>query len=208
MGALATMRPVINQKLRSTWDVVMRPVGRALGRTPLTPDAVTYIGLGLQVGVAWLILEGRLLAAGLLAVAAAFSDTFDGALAKARGQTSKWGAFLDSTTDRLSDALYFLPLAWLYAVAPDGPGRASTVTALLALAALVFSFLVSYAKARAEALGFTCDVGLFERAERLIVIILALIFDLVLIGVAVLAAASAITFVQRMLHVRRQARSA
>lgn len=157
--------------------------------------------------VAVLIVQGRLLAAGLLAIVAGLADALDGALAKAKDRTSKWGAFLDSSTDRLADALYFVPIAWLYGVSPDVPERFSEATALLALVALVGSFLVSYAKARAEALGFDCDVGIAERAERLIVIILSLIFDVVLWGVALLAAATTVTFLQRVWHVRRQSRS-
>lgn len=183
----------------------MRPVGRWLARTKLTADQVTYFGVTLQVVVAWLIIDGRLFVAALVAVAAAFADAFDGALAKAKGTASKWGAFLDSSTDRLADALYFLPIAWLYGVQPDTADRADEWTAGLALAALVFSFLISYTKARAESLGYSCNVGLAERAERLIVIILALALDLVLVGVAILTVAGFITFLQRMAHVRRQA---
>lgn len=196
---------MINSKLRSTWDALMRPVGRGLARTPLTPDAVTYLGVAVQVGVAVLIVQGRLLVAGLVAIVAAVADALDGALAKAQGRSSKWGAFLDSSTDRIADALYFLPLAWLYGVAPDTAGRFSETTALLALVALMGSFLVSYTKARAESLGFDCNVGIAERAERLIVIILALVFDVVPVALGLLCAATAITFLQRMWHVRKQA---
>lgn len=195
---------MINAKLRSGWDRLMTPVGRGLASTPLSPDAVTYAGVGLQVVVALLILDGRLLAAGFVAVAAAFADAFDGALAKAKGRTSRWGAFLDSTTDRLADALYFLPIAWLYGVAPDVASRHSTTTAALALVALVGSFLVSYTKARAESLGFDCNVGIAERAERLIILILALLLDLVPLGVGLLAGLTVITFLQRMWHVHAQ----
>lgn len=186
----------------------MRPVGRWLTRTRLTPDQITYFGVALQFVVAWLIIDGRLLVAGLLAVVAAFADGFDGALAKAKGTASKWGAFLDSSTDRLADALYFLPIAWLYGVRPDTVDRYDEWTAGLALAALVFSFLISYTKARAESLGFDCNVGIAERAERLIVIIVSLIFDIVLIGVAILTVAGLVTFLQRMAHVRKQADAA
>jgi CDP-diacylglycerol---glycerol-3-phosphate 3-phosphatidyltransferase len=202
------MRLVINAKLRRGWDKIMRPVGRFLARTPLSPDAVTYFGVLLQVGCAWLIIDGRLLVAGLLSILAAFADAFDGALAKAKGVASKWGAFLDSTTDRLSDALYLLPIAWLYGVQPDIPSRYDPWVAGLALVACTFSFLVSYSKARAESLGYDCNVGIAERAERLIVIIAALILDLVFVGVALLAAASVVTLLQRMVHVARQARAA
>jgi CDP-diacylglycerol--glycerol-3-phosphate 3-phosphatidyltransferase len=199
------MRRVLNQKLRGGWDRLMRPVGRGLARAGLTPNWITLAGLALHVVLAWLILDGRLLVAGLVAILAAFFDSFDGAVAKARGTTSRFGALLDSTTDRLSDALYFLPLAWLYAVEPDTAEHAETWVAAMSLAALVAGFMVSYVKARAESLGFRCDVGIAERAERLIVIILSLLLDVVPIGVTILAIASTITFVQRLLYVYGQA---
>ncbi|MEA2499811.1 MAG: CDP-diacylglycerol---glycerol-3-phosphate 3-phosphatidyltransferase [Actinomycetota bacterium] len=184
----------------------MRPVGRWLARTPLSPDAVTLLGVLIQAGVAVLIIQGHLLVAGLVAIIAALADALDGALAKAKGQTSRFGALLDSTTDRLADALFFIPIAWLYGVSPDIPGRESHLIAALALTGLVASFLVSYVKGRAEALGFDCNVGIAERAERLIVLILALIFDLVLAGVTILAVLATVTVLQRLVYVRRQSR--
>lgn len=196
---------MLDQKIRVYWDRGMAPVGRFIGRTRISPNAVTILGLVVQLGVAWLILDGALMAAGLLAIVAALFDVFDGAVAKARGLVTKFGAFLDSTTDRLADALYFLPLAWLYAVDPDVPSRADEWVGVLALAALVSSFMVSYVKARAEGLGFDAKVGIAERAERVIVIIAGLIFDLVPIALAILCAAGVITVVQRIVHVRRQA---
>jgi CDP-diacylglycerol---glycerol-3-phosphate 3-phosphatidyltransferase len=202
---MARMRPVLNQKLRGGWDRVMRPVGRGLARLGLTANSITLAGVALHIVMAWLILDGRLLAAGLLAIFAAFFDSFDGAVAKARGTTSKFGALLDSSTDRLSDALYFLPIAWLFAVEPDTAEHAESWVAAVALVALVSGFMVSYVKARAESLGFTCDVGIAERAERLIVIIAALILDLVPLGVTILAVASTIKWIQRIVHVYGQA---
>ncbi|MGH2754364.1 MAG: CDP-alcohol phosphatidyltransferase family protein [Actinomycetota bacterium] len=195
---------MINARLRQGWDRLMRPVGAGLARMRLSPDVVTVFGVALQVAVGVLILQGRLLVAGLVGIVAGFSDAFDGALAKAQGRTSKWGAFFDSTTDRLSDALVLAPIAWLYGVDPDIADHHSELTALLALVALVSSFLVSYTKARAESLGFTCDVGIAERAERLIIIIAALILDLVPLGVGLLAVLGTVTFVQRVVHVYLQ----
>ena len=198
---------MINAKLRSSWDKLMRPFGGALARTPLTPDQVTLFGVLLQGVAAWLIVEGRLFIAALVAVVAALADAFDGALARAKGAGRPFGALLDSTTDRLADALVFLPVAWLYGVDPDS-GHDSELVALLALVALVASFLVSYVKARAEGLGFDCNVGIAERAERLIVIILALAFDVLPLGVGIIAVASIVTFFQRLFYVRAQARAA
>jgi CDP-diacylglycerol--glycerol-3-phosphate 3-phosphatidyltransferase len=198
---------MLDQKLRVAWDRAVRPVGGSLARGGLSANAVTFLGLLIQVGAAVLILQGRLLAAGLVSVAAALCDGLDGAIAKARGTASKLGAFYDSTTDRLADALFFLPIAWLYGVAPDGPDRRSTLVAGLALMTLVASFLVSYVRARAEGLGLDAKVGIAERAERLIVMVLGLVFDVVLIALWILSVASVVTLIQRIVHVRRQARA-
>jgi CDP-diacylglycerol---glycerol-3-phosphate 3-phosphatidyltransferase len=198
---------VINANLRQGWDRLVRPVGVSLARAGITPDAITYLGVLMHALAAVLILDGRLLAAGLLTIVAGLSDAFDGAVAKARGTNSPFGAFLDSTTDRLSDALAFVPLAWLYGVAPDTAERDVPWVAALALANLVLSFLVSYTKARAESLGYDCNVGIAERGERLAIVIAALLFDLVPVALVILAVLSLVTFVQRMVHVRAQARA-
>ena len=198
---------MLNTLIRDVWERLMAPVGRALGRARISPNAITVSGVLIQAGAAVLIVDGRLLVAGLVATAAAFADAFDGAVAKTQGRTSKFGAVLDSTTDRLSDALFFAPLAWLYGVDPDIPARDEPWVAALALVALVASFLVSYVKARAESLGFECDVGLAERAERLILMILGLLLDLVPVALLILAALSGITLVQRLVHVSAQARA-
>jgi len=195
---------VLDANLRGTWDKVMRPVGVGLGRLGLTPNSVTLLGVAVQGVVSWLILDGRLLAAGLVAILAALSDGIDGAVAKARGMTSRFGAVLDSTTDRLTDALYFLPIAWLYAVDPDIAERDEPWVGAVALVALVFSFLISYVRARAEAMGFDAKVGIAERAERLILLVAGLILDQLPIALVVLTALTVVTFFQRIVHVYRQ----
>ena len=118
---------MLNSKIRGGWDKVMSPVGRALGRLRSAPTSITLLGVAVQGVVAVLIIDGRLVAAGLIAIVAALFDTFDGAVAKAQGRVTKFGAFLDSTTDRLSDALYFVPVAWLYGVSPGHRRRRRTV---------------------------------------------------------------------------------
>ena len=199
---------MLDQKIRAQWDRGMAPVGRFIGRSHISPNAVTVLGLLVQVGAAWLILDGAVRAAGLVTLAAAVFDVLDGAVAKARGLASKFGAFLDSTTDRLADALYFIPIAWLYGVDGTVPGRDEAWVAALALATLVLSFLVSYVKARAEGLGFDCKVGIAERAERSLIVVAGLVFDVIPIALAVLCVASLVTVVQRIVYVRRQAISA
>ena len=196
---------MLNQKLRGMWDTYTRPVGRGLARTGLTPNAVTVMGVLIQIVAAVMILRGKLLVAGLVSVLSALFDALDGAIAKATGKASRFGALLDSTTDRLSDSLFFLPLAWLYGVSPDVPSRDDHLIAALALVGLVLGFLVSYVKARAEGLGFECKVGIAERLERLAIMIIGLVFDVVLAALILLSVLSAITFVQRLVHVRKQA---
>ncbi|HZA39679.1 MAG TPA: CDP-alcohol phosphatidyltransferase family protein [Actinomycetota bacterium] len=198
---------MINALLRQWWDRFIRPVGGGLARLGLTANQITYLGVAIQIAVAVFIVQGRLLVAGLAGIVAGVADFLDGAVAKARGTASKYGAFLDSTTDRLSDALYFVPLAWLYGVAPDIAERDEPWVAAVALGALVFSFLVSYAKARAESLGYECNVGIAERAERLIVILLALLLDFVPAALVLLLLLAVVTFMQRMVHVQKQARA-
>lgn len=196
---------MLNQKIRGAWDVFMKPVGRGLMKTGVSPDAITIMGVAIQAISGYFILEGRLFVAGLVAIVAALFDALDGAVARARNRKSSFGAVLDSTTDRLSDALFFLPLIWLYGVRPDVARREDLWVVGLAMAALVFSFLVSYVKARAEGLGLECNVGFAERLERLAIMIIGLLLDVVLGALVILATLSAITFLQRLLHVRKQA---
>jgi CDP-diacylglycerol---glycerol-3-phosphate 3-phosphatidyltransferase len=197
---------VLNAKIRGIWDRGMKPVGGFIGRSGVTPNQVTILGVGVQGVVSYLIVIDRLVAAGFVLIAAALLDTVDGAIAKARGLVTKFGAFLDSTLDRLSDALVFLPIAWLYLADPTPERADQQWVAALALVTLVLSILVSYAKARAEGLGFDCNVGLIERAERLIIMIVALVFNALLpAALVVLALASLVTLVQRIAHVYKQA---
>lgn len=195
---------MLDARIRRAWDQAMRPIGASLSRTNLSPDAVTLAGVVLQAGAAYAIVQGRLVTAGVIAAAAGVADLLDGALAKARGATRRFGALLDSTSDRLTDALLFAAVAWLYGVSPHAAQRGETWVAAVALGALVAGFLVSYVKARAEGLGFECNIGIAERAERYILIVIGLVLDLVPVVVVVLAVLSVITFVQRIVYVRRQ----
>ncbi len=196
---------MLDVKLRAVWDRVMHPVGRALAAVGFTPNIVTVLGLAVQVVVAAMIVNGRLLAAGLIGIGGAIADGLDGAVAKARGHPGRFGALLDSTTDRVSDGLLFASVAWLYGVSPDIGERDRPWVAAMALAALLASFLVSYVKARAESLGYDGSGGIAERAERLILLLLGLLFDIVPVMISVIAIAAAITAAQRLWRVRSQA---
>jgi CDP-diacylglycerol---glycerol-3-phosphate 3-phosphatidyltransferase len=190
---------------------VTEPVARRLVAWGVTPDALTVIGtIGVSGGALAFYPRGHFLIGTLVITAFVFSDMLDGAVARVRGSSGQWGAFLDSTMDRIGDGAIFGALALWYA----GNGNSTTYCAV-ALYDLVAGAVTSSAKARAESLGLTCNVGIAERSERLIAILVltgfAGILDLpMLIKVALwgLAVATTITVIQRIVDVRRQTRPA
>jgi CDP-diacylglycerol--glycerol-3-phosphate 3-phosphatidyltransferase len=201
---------MLNLRLRPALGRVVDPVAAGLLRVGLSPDAVTVTGtLGVVVGALVFFPRGQFLLGTVVVTLAVLTDLLDGAMARKLGRTGKFGAWLDSTCDRLADAAIFSGLVLWFT--GDGDDR---LLAAVALFCLVAGGLVSYAKARAEGLGLRCDVGLAERAERLILVLggtLLAGFGLdVALAVALwlLAVASAVTVVQRSLEVRRQAASA
>jgi CDP-diacylglycerol--glycerol-3-phosphate 3-phosphatidyltransferase len=197
---LSSLRPAITR--------VMTPLGRTLARLGVTPDTITLVGtLGVVVSALSFYPRGQLFWGTVVITVFVFADALDGVLARMTGKGSMWGAFLDSTLDRLADAAVFSGLVF-YFVLKDDP---EIVLAGVALFCLVAGALVSYAKARAEGLGMTANVGIAERTERLVVALVAAGLSglgvpyILAIGLWLLAAASAFTVVQRMVHVYRQA---
>ncbi|HQR28696.1 MAG TPA: CDP-alcohol phosphatidyltransferase family protein [Nocardioides sp.] len=199
-------------RFRAFWTkVIAAPVARLLLRLHVSPDAVTLVGtIGVCTGALWFFPEGRLLAGVLFITAFVFSDLIDGTMARMSGRTSTFGAFLDSTLDRIGDAAIFAGLTLYFA----GPGD-DRLYVWLSLVCLVMGAVTSYARARAESLGFTAKVGIAERADRLVGILvmtgLSVLLDLpVLLPIAlwVLAVASTVTVAQRVWVVRRQAQAA
>jgi CDP-diacylglycerol--glycerol-3-phosphate 3-phosphatidyltransferase len=186
---------------------LLTPVGRALARTPLTPNMLTVIGaVGMTAGALSLFPTGHLFAGTMVCTGFVLTDMLDGALARERGSSGVFGAFLDSTFDRIGDAAVFVGIAiWL------GTGGHDRPLAAVALFCLVAGGLVSYARARAEGLGLRCDVGIAERTERLLIGLVAIglaglgVPYVLTIGLWVLAVLSAVTFGQRVLAVRRAA---
>ncbi len=199
---------MLNRLLRETWTKVMTPIARFFLALGISPDVVTVVGtIGVCVGALAFYPRGEFLVGTLVITAFIFSDNVDGVMARLSGREGKWGAFLDSTLDRVGDAAIFGGLVLHFA----GPGE-HLLLAGLALACLILGLVVSYAKARAEGLGFECNVGIAERADRLLAVLLAT--GLVGLGLpmwlleavlALLALASVVTVVQRMATVRRQA---
>ncbi|MGH3714268.1 MAG: phosphatidylinositol phosphate synthase [Micromonosporaceae bacterium] len=192
---------------RSRLAGVVDPVGRALVRAGVSADLVTVLGaVGVLIGC-FFVVRGQLLAALLIITGSMLTDMLDGAIARASGRTTRFGAFLDSTMDRVADGAVFGSLAYWLAVSGHRVAFAA------ALVCLVTGQLVSYAKARAQGLGISCDVGIAERTERLILLMLGGIAWLLgvpyafEVALSLLAALSLVTVVQRVLHVRRASRA-
>ena len=181
------------------------PVVRLLSKTPITPSVITGFGFLLTVGAVILIVTGQLLAAGFVVLIAGFFDMLDGALARRANQTTRFGAILDSTLDRLSEAVLLLGILFLYA------GEQSIAGILLVGFTLIGSLLVSYIRARAEAAGLECKVGIFTRGERVIVLALGLLLSRIdyalIIALGVIALFSLFTVGQRLFHVWRQTKN-
>jgi CDP-diacylglycerol--glycerol-3-phosphate 3-phosphatidyltransferase len=201
---------MLNRFARALFTRILTPVARALVALGISPDVVTLVGtLGVVVGALAFYPRGEFFWGTLVITVFVFSDTLDGIMARLTNRASAWGAFLDSTLDRVGDAAVFGGLVLYFA----GGGK-DAVMAGLALACLVLGQVVSYARARAEGLGMTADVGIAERADRLVTVLVTtglvglpgLHLPLVVLEVvlALLAVASLITVVQRMLTVRRQ----
>ncbi len=180
----------------------MDAIGRVLARTGLTPDLASVLGLVVNGGVAVVLATGRFGLGGLLLLIAAPLDMVDGALARATGTGSKFGAFLDSMLDRYSEVILFFGLLWH--IQHDGT-HVSTRT-LLIYACATGSILVSYARARAEALGFDNEVGILARPERVVGLGAFLLFGWTDVILWLLAVLTYVTAVQRLIHVWLTAR--
>ena len=179
------------------------PIGLALyRRLHLRPNHLTLLGLGVSLLAATAFIAGRVRAGGVLLILAGLCDFFDGSLARASGQVSAFGAFLDSVIDRYSDLVVLLAIVVLYAQV------AHTRGAIVAMAGLIGSMMVSYTKARAESIGVRCTVGIMERPERMICLILGALLDLLEPALWVLAVLSNLTALQRIAFTWRATRDA
>lgn len=199
------------ERFRAFWNKLFSPVADGLIKIGVTPDMVTWVGtIGVCVGALWLFPQGEFFWGTMFITAFVFSDIIDGTMARKLGRSSKYGAFLDSTLDRVGDAAVFGGIALWYAWEGD-----SKVYLCLALACLVLGGLTSYARARAESLGMEAKGGIAERSDRLVSILvmtgLSGLFDLPIlqhITLWALAVASLVTVGQRMAMVKRQAEAA
>lgn len=187
-------------RFRAPIEKAVRPVGSAIRRTGVTADQLTVLGIVFAVGAAVAIARGALQLGLLLVVLAALPDLLDGAVAKASDSASQRGAFFDSVVDRLTDSLLFGGVAWHFA------STKSAHVALLPMAVMGVSGLISYQRAKAESLGLHAKGGLMERAERIIVLCVGLLFDSLLLPVMwLMLVLTAVTAAQRFVQVWRQA---
>jgi len=182
---------------RKRFGGLLDPVARLVSRTGVSPNVVTLIGFSLNLGVAWVLAQGYMRIGGLLVPLVSLFDALDGTLARLTERRSRFGAFLDSTMDRFSEAILYLGLLVFYT--RSGASR----EILLIYVTIVGSLMVSYARARAEGLGLDCNVGLLTRLERIVVLTIALILDQVPTALWVLAILTNFTAFQRMYHVWR-----
>lgn len=188
---------MLSEIVRKYARVFLEPLARFISRTGLSPNIVTVIGFVLMVWVAVVLAKGYFLLGGILITAVALFDGVDGTLARMMGRTSRFGAFLDSTLDRFSEAVIFLGLFIYYM------GQNQSLELVLIYATVVGSLMVSYARARAEGIGVPIKDGLFTRFERVFILVVGLIFDQLTAALWLLAIFSNLTAVQRMYLVWR-----
>jgi CDP-diacylglycerol--glycerol-3-phosphate 3-phosphatidyltransferase len=199
---------MLNRFARALFARLFTPVARLLLRLGVSPDVVTFVGTaGVAAGALAFYPRHEFFWGTVVITLFVFSDTVDGVMARLSGRSSTWGAYLDSTLDRVGDSAIFGGLVLWYA----GDGN-DIAMASLALACLILGSVVSYAKARAEGLGMTANVGIAERADRLVAVLvttglvgLGLPEVVLAVVLGLLALASLVTVVQRMVTVRRQA---
>ncbi len=175
------------------------PALRLLG---FTPNTLTLVGLAICAASAVLVATGHLIPGGLMLLIASAFDILDGAVARVTGKVYRYGAFLDSTTDRYAESFTYIALLWYFTV--DQPAR-HVIEPVLIILALTGSLLVSYVRARAQSLGFVCDGGIFARPERVVLTVVGLLVPPVLFAsLVILAVFTNLTAVQRIWFVWRE----
>ncbi len=188
---------MLSDVVRKYARVFLEPIARFISWTGLSPNLITIIGFLLMIGVAVVLARGHFFLGGILITAVAIFDAVDGTMARMLGRTSRFGAFLDSTLDRFSEAVIFLGL-FIYFV-----GQNQSLELILIYATVVGSLMVSYARARAEGIGIPLKDGLFTRFERVLLLIIGLVINQLTVILWILAIFSNFTAVQRMYLVWR-----
>lgn len=189
---------MLDRRARARVEAGLRPLARGLRRVGLTADHLTVMGLVFAALAGYLVAVGRFGWAAVALVAGSIPDLLDGAVAKASGTAGPRGAFFDSVADRFADSFVLGGAAWWFA---DHEPR----LAVLAMGVLALSLIISYERARADALGYDARGGLMERAERLVALVVALVFDILEPVLWVMLGLTTLTALQRFVKVWRQA---
>jgi len=180
------------------------PVVQLLRKTPITPNALTWIGLLIAIGAGVLVATEHLFAAGWVVAFSGIFDLFDGALARATNRTTRFGAVLDSTLDRIGEAVVFIGLLVFYL------NQDSVIGIVLVGLAMIGSQMVSYIRARAEGIGVNCEIGVFTRPERVVILSLGLLLaqfkPVLLIALGLIAVLGWVTAGQRLYYVWKKAK--
>jgi CDP-diacylglycerol---glycerol-3-phosphate 3-phosphatidyltransferase len=184
--------------LRKVLDQAFTPLASLLHWCRITPNQVSLGGILLNLVSAALILDGQLALAGIIYLLAGSLDLLDGVLARLAKLSSRFGAFLDSTADRISEGVVFAAIAYYFA------RHGLPVDAALTVLALLGSLLVSYTRARAEGLGLECKVGIVTRAERVVLIAVGLLLGLLPVAIYLLVFLTGFSATQRIVHTLRQ----
>jgi phosphatidylglycerophosphate synthase len=192
-------KKTLSDYLRLWFKWFLDPLGKFFNSLGLTPNTMTILGLvGNSVG-AYYLARGELFTGGILVLLMTPIDALDGTMARLRGESGDFGAFVDSVSDRYSELIIYGGLLYHFLSLGDPLGG------LLVFGAAAGSVLVSYVKARAEGLGYEAKVGLLTRVERYLVLAPALVFNQLIIGLGIIALFANITALQRIWYVRRQA---
>ena len=189
---------MIGEQLRKWADWIVNPVARAIGRTGVSPNVLTILGFLMTLGIAYVLSRGWFFWGGLLIAFAGLFDALDGAVARASNRVSRFGAFLDSTLDRFSEAVIYSGLLLYYM------RHGTTLNTILVYAAIIGSLMVSYARARAEGIGVEIKEGLFTRFERFVVLVAGLLLGFMPVALWILAILTNFTAIQRMYLVWRK----
>ena len=210
----------LSEKNKARYLKVITPITKVLSRLGVHPNVLSLAGLTFSLAAGFAFSTGAFFWGAWIVVLAGTCDAMDGEIARRGGKSNRFGAFFDSTLDRYSDALILLGMGWYFAGGPiffgveggDAVEVQSWWAVVFIIAALAGSFMVSYTRARAEALGFECKIGLMQRPERITLLIIgALLGDIPKVGLGllkatllVLAVSSHITAIHRMIYVRSQ----
>jgi CDP-diacylglycerol--glycerol-3-phosphate 3-phosphatidyltransferase len=198
---LSAERPSLTDILRARTNFIVDPIVTFMARYRLSPDTLTVAGMAAHILYAWLIAVGEMRWAAVAMVFLVPLDAFDGALARKLGrEQGGFGAFLDSTLDRFAEIILFGGFIWYYVT------HGNELMLAVAYIAITGSLMVSYTRARAEALGLSCKVGLLSRVERYVVLTALLFFHLPNVALIILAIFTYLTAFQRMFHIWKQTR--